>query len=220
MKVYACYGFRNFILCLGYKGEVIKNYFYNYQILNSDFTIELGSRTVKSHTDIYESDWDVTLVDTGKDALKGCRVKKIEKYVKSDLFMLTYGDGLANINLCDLLTFHRDNGRLGTVTGVRPPSRFGEVKVKGNKIISFAEKPQVSTGLINGGFFVFNRKIFDYLTDEHSCDLEVGALERLAENGELMVYKHKSEWACMDTYRDVLYLNNLWENGRAFWKIW
>ena len=160
------------------------------------------------------------MVDTGEKALKGARIKRIEKYVEEDLFMLTYGDGVANINIEKLLSFHRSHGCIGTVTGVRPPSRFGEMVVKYNKVISFVEKPQVSEGLINGGFFVFNRKIFDYLSDEDNCDFEAGPLEQLAKDNELMLYEHKGEWACMDTYRDMVYLNKLWESGKAFWKIW
>lgn len=152
--------------------------------------------------------------------MKGARIKKIEKYVEGDLFMLTYGDGIANINLHELLSFHKSHGRIGTVTGARPPSRFGEMIIKNNRVISFTEKPQVSEGLINGGFFVFNRKIFDYLSEDDNCDFEVGLLERLAENGKLMVYELKGDWACMDTYRDMIYFNKLWESGKAFWKIW
>jgi glucose-1-phosphate cytidylyltransferase len=221
MKTYAHYGFRDFILCLGYKGDVIKNYFFNYEILNNDFTIELGkTKSIEICHNYDEKDWRVTLADTGVSSLKGCRIKKIEKYVKGDMFLLTYGDGVANINIDELLTFHKSHGRIGTVTGVRPPSRFGEIVAEGSNVISFAEKPQVSYGLINGGYFVLNRQIFKYLSTEQNCDLEIGPLERLAADGELMVYEHKGEWTCMDTYRDVLYLNNLWENGKAFWKIW
>ena len=221
MKIYAHHGFKDFILCLGYKGEMIKSYFYNYEILINDFTIELGSyKRIEIHSNHKEKGWRVTLVDTGERALKGSRIKRIEKYVEGDLFMLTYGDGVANINLHELLAFHRSHGRIGTVTGVRPPSRFGELVVKENRVFSFTEKPQVSEGLINGGFFVFNRKIFDYLSEDDNCDFEVGPLEQLAKDGELMVYELKGDWACMDTYRDMEYLNKLWESGKAFWKFW
>lgn len=221
MKIYAHHDFKDFILCLGYKGEIIKNYFHNYEILHSDFTIELGNyRRIEMHSKHKEKGWRVTLADTGKMSLKGSRIKKIQKYIEGDLFMLTYGDGVADINLHKLLSFHKSHDCIGTLTGVRPLSRFGEMVVKNNRVVSFAEKPQASDGLINGGFAVFNRKIFDYLSEEDNCDLEVGPLEQLAENGELMVYKHKGEWTCMDTYRDMIYLNKLWESGRAFWKIW
>lgn len=221
MKTYAHFGFKDFILCLGYKGEVIKNYFYNYAMLNHDFTLKLGNpKNIDIHDDCAESDWQITLADTGISSLKGCRIKRIEKYVKGDTFMLTYGDGLANIDVNELFSFHKKHGCIGTVTGVRPPSRFGEIIAKADRVTSFAEKPQVSHGLINGGYFVLNREIFNYLSDDECCDFEVGPLEKLAADGELMVYKHKGEWTCMDTYRDVLYLNNIWENGKAFWKIW
>lgn len=221
MKIYAHYGFKDFILCLGYKGEVIKEYFLNYDILNSDFTVKLGQKktvTVNNTTD--ESDWMVTLADTGAYALKGARLKKIEKYIKEGTFMVTYGDGVGNIDIKKLLAFHKSHGKLATVTGVRPPSLFGELQVRDNKAIIFSEKPQTSTGLINGGFFVFNRKLFDYLTEDDKCDFEHGPLEEIAAKGELMVYTHDGAWACMDTLRDVEYLNKLWQNNEAFWKVW
>lgn len=221
MKIYASYGFKDFILCLGYKGEIIKNYFYNYEILNNDFTVELGrNKHIEIHSRHKEEGLLVTLADTGERAQKGARIKRIEKYVKCDTFMVTYGDGVADINLRELLSFHKNHGRVGTVTGVRPPSRFGELVVKNNEVTSFTEKPQVSEGLINGGFFVFNREIFDYLCEDDGCDFEVGPLEQLAEDGELMVYDLSGNWACMDTLRDVEYLDKLWKEGKAFWKIW
>jgi len=221
MKIYSAYDFNDFILCLGYKGETIKNYFYNYEILSNDFTLELGKRgRVEIHSNREEQGWRITLADTGESALKGARIKKIEKYATGDLFMLTYGDGLADINLHELLSFHKRHGRIGTVTGVRPPSRFGEMMAEDNKVVSFIEKPQVSVGLINGGFFVFNRKFFNYLSEDDNCDLEKGALEQLVKDGELMVYEHKGDWECMDTFRDMQFLNKLWQDGKAFWKIW
>ena len=220
MKIYAHYGYKDFVLALGYKGEMIKDYFYNYEILNNDFTVELGnSKNIEIYSNHNEKRWRITLADTGITTLKGARIKKIEKYVDDDLFMLTYGDGVANINLHELLSFHKSHGRIGTVTGVRPLSRFGELLVKDNKVVSFTEKPQVSDGLINGGFFVFKREIFNYLSEDDNCDFEIGTLEQLAENGELMVYKLKGEWECMDTFRDTQYLNKLWESGKAFWKV-
>lgn len=221
MNIYAHYGFKDFILCLGYKGEVIKNYFYNYEILNNDFTVELGRyKHIEIHSNHNQKGWRVTLADTGERALKGARIKRIEKYIGGETFMLTYGDGLANINLHELLVFHKNHGRIGTVTGVRPPSRFGEMIVENSRVLSFTEKPQISEGMINGGFFVFNREIFDYLSNDDNCDFEIGPLEQLAKKSELIVYKLKNEWACMDTYRDMVYLNKLWQEGKAFWKIW
>jgi len=221
MQIYAHYGFKDFILCLGYKGEAIKEYFFNYDILNNDFTVKLGAKktvTMNNKPDV--SDWAITLADTGANALKGARLKKIEKYIKEDTFMVTYGDGVGNINIKKLLEFHKSHGKLATVTGVRPPSLFGELQVKNNKAVIFSEKPQTSTGLINGGFFVFNKKIFEYLTDDDKCDFEKGPLEKIASKGELMVYTHDGAWACMDTHRDVEYLNKLWQTNEAFWKVW
>ena len=221
MKIYSSYGLNNFVLCLGYKGHVIKNYFYNYDVLNNDFTLELGGNNLSEiYNNHKEKGWIITLADTGERALKGSRIKKIEKYITGDLFMLTYGDGLINININKLISFHKSHGRIGTVTGVRPPSRFGELLVENNRVTSFMEKPQVSEGLINGGYFVFNRKIFSYLSEDDNCDFEVGPLEELAKDGELMIYRNGGEWACMDTYRDVMYLNKIWRDKKAFWKVW
>ena len=219
MKIYATYGFNDFILCLGHKGEQIKRYFYNFDVWNNDFTVNLGynNHTLIPRTPI---NWRVTLADTGEATLKGARIKRVEKYVDGDTFMLTYGDGVADINIDELLAFHKRHGCIGTVTGVRPPSRFGEMGTKNNNVKSFIEKPQTSAGMINGGFFVFNRAIFDYLSEDDTCDLEVGPLEQLAKDGELKVYKHKGRWGCVDTLRDMGELNNLWQSGKAFWKIW
>ena len=220
MKIYSSYGFKDFILCLGYKGEMIKESFYNYDILNNDFTVEFGQhKNIEFHATHDEMDWRITLVDTGERAFKGARLKRIEKYVNSDIFMVTYGDGVANININDLVEFHKNHGKIATLTGVKPPSRFGTLLVNGNEVIEFNEKPQASGGLINGGFFVFNKRLFDYLSDDDLCDLEIGALDKLAKEGELMVYKHTGDWACMDTVRDLEYLNHLWSSDRAFWKI-
>ena len=217
MKNYSHYGFKDFVLCLGYKGEMIKEYFYNYEILNNDFTIELGKHKVQLHNSHDEFGWKITLIDTGEKALKGARLKRIEKYIDSDTFMVTYGDGVANINIPDLLKFHNNHGKIATLTGVKPPSRFGTLSIKGNSVKSFIEKPQAIEGLINGGFFVFNKTLFNYLTDDDLCDLEIGTLDKLAEEKELMVYKHLGEWMCMDTVRDMDYLNKLWSSGKAFW---
>ena len=221
MKIYAQHGFKDFVLCLGYKGEIIKDYFYHYEVFNSNFTIELGnSRPITIHSNHNESGWRITLADTGSMTLKGARIKRIEKYIAEDHFMLTYGDGVADINLDKLISFHKKHGRIGTVTGVRPPSRFGELVTRKSEVISLVEKPQVSEGLINGGFFVFHRKIFDYLTEDDYCDFEKGPLEYLTRDGELAVFKHQGDWMCMDTLRDKEHLNHLWKSGKAFWKTW
>lgn len=221
MQVYSHYGFKDFVLCLGYKGEMIKEYFYNYEVLNNDFTLELGNgKQIEIHTNHAEKGWRVTLSDTGDIALKGARLKRIEKYISGDQFMVTYGDGLANVNIASLLAFHRSHGKLATVTGINLASRFGQLKITGNQVESFSEKPELASDFINGGFFVFNRGVFDYLSAEDRCDLEIGALEEISRKGELMVYKHSGFWACMDTLRDMEYLNRLWNENRAAWKVW
>src|SRR5439155_15193587 len=190
MKIYAHYGFKDFVLCLGYKGEVIKEYFYNYEIYNNDFVVNLGrTKSIEVVDASDDHDWRIALVDTGESAQKGARVKKVEHLIDGDEFLLTYGDGVADIDVDDLLAFHRGHGKIGTVTGVRPPSLFGELKVRNRQVELFTEKPQTSSGLISGGFFVFNRAIFDYLTTDDDCDLERGPLEQLAEQGQLMVYE-------------------------------
>lgn len=218
MKYYARFGFKDFVLCLGYKGEVIKEYFYNYEVLNHDFTVDFANNKKINFYDHPESiDWTVTLVDTGADTLKGGRLKKVEKYIKSDNFMLTYGNGLSDVDITALYNFHIGHGKTGTVTGVFPLSLFGELMVEQDRVSLFAEKPQVSSGLINGGFFVFKRDIFNYLTDDVNCDFEFGPLEKLAAAGGLMAYRHEGKWQCMDTYRDTQYLNKLWKEGKAFW---
>jgi glucose-1-phosphate cytidylyltransferase len=222
MKIYAHYGFQDFILALGYKGEMIKEYFCHYELMNSDLTIELGKpEDVCIHNGHDEAGWKITLANTGEKTLKGGRLKRIERYITGDTFMVTYGDGVANVDINQLLDFHRSHGRIASLTGVSAMARFGELKVDGIQVKSFQEKPQVTEGgYINGGFFVFDRRIFDYLTEDESCDLEYGVLEDLAHQGELAVYKHQGFWACMDTLRDVEYLNKIWAEGNCEWKIW
>ncbi len=221
MKIYSHYGLNHFVLCLGYKGYMIKDYFLHYEVLNNDFTIELGKQQqIELHNHHTEKDWRITLADTGEKTLKGARLKCIQKYIDSDQFMVTYGDGVADIDMNDLLAFHNRHGKIATMTGVSPTSRFGEMKIQGNQVEGFFEKPKDNYSIVNGGFFVFQKEIVDYLTEEESCDLEIGALEELANAGQLMVYKHTGFWACMDTHRDVVYLNTLWEESNAAWKVW
>jgi glucose-1-phosphate cytidylyltransferase len=222
MKIYAHFGITDFILALGYKGEMIKDYFVHYEVMNNDITIELGKPdNFCLHNCHEESGWKITLAHTGDKALKGARLKRVEKYIEGDTFMLTYGDGLANIAINELLDFHRSHGKIATVTGVNPTARFGELKTAGNKVEVFSEKPTDSgSGIINGGFFVFNKKIFEYLTDDDNCDLEYDTLERVASEGQLMVYRHTGFWACMDTIRDMEHLNKLWAGGEAQWRVW
>ncbi len=221
MKIYSYYGYKRFIICLGYKGDIIKEYFYHYRIRNSDFTINLGNHEdICIHSLYREDDWQVTLADTGLKAMSGARIKRVEKYIDTDRFLLTYGDGVANIDIERLVNFHLSHGKLATVTGVRPPSRFGELIAKGERVIEFGEKPQVGSSMINGGFFVFDRGVFSYLADDDGCILEKDPLEKLATDGELMVYQHSGFWQCMDTLRDMNLLNEYWEKGEAPWKVW
>ena len=221
MKYYSQFGFKEFVLALGYKGDMIKNYFCHYELMNNDVTIELGQpEKTCIHYAHDEAGWKITLADTGEKSLKGARLKKVEKYIVGDTFMMTYGDGIADVDIGKLLAFHEAHGKLATVTGINIASRFGELKVDGDSVETFSEKPQDGKGFINGGFFVFSRKILDYLTTDDLCDLEVGPLERIAGEGQLMVYKHRGFWACMDTLRDMEYLNKIWNDGRARWKIW
>jgi glucose-1-phosphate cytidylyltransferase len=223
MKLYAHYGFKEFILCLGYKGNAIKNFFLNYRAYQSDFTVHLGnSGSYQFHPTTEQEDWQVTLVETGQTTQTGGRVAQAGRYIKSDDFCLTYGDGLGNIDLKQLLQFHRQHGKIGTVTGVRPPGRFGELEINGSgQAAEFKEKPQVAGGIINGGFFVFKRNFLDqYLKDETDLVLEQAPLQTLAKEGELMVHPHEGFWQPMDTYREYKLLNNLWAQGEAPWKVW
>ncbi len=221
MKIYSHYGFNRFIVCLGYKGDVIKDYFINYRFRNSDLTVNLGKyNDVVINSVNSADDWIVTLADTGLDAMTGARIYKIKQYIDSDHFLLTYGDGLANVNLDRLLDFHLSHGKIGTVTGVKPPARFGELRIHDNQIMGFHEKPQVEGDMINGGFFVFNKGIFDYLSGTNECSLEREPLENLARDGQFMVCPHPGFWQCMDTQRDMEFLNKCWANQDAPWKIW
>ena len=221
MKIYSYYGFKDFVLCLGYKGELIKEYFLNYEAMNNDFTIKLGKKDqIIFHNNHLEKDWGVTLVDTGNLAQTGARIKKIEKYIDGDIFMATYGDGVGNINIKKLLEYHKRHKNIGTITGVHPSSRFGELIIKNEKIKEFNEKPQVKEGFINGGFFVFNRGFFKRLSEEDNCYLEHEPLEGLARGNQLSVYLHEGFWQCMDTQRELDILNDFWRRQEAPWKVW
>ncbi len=217
MNIFAYHGYKDFILCLGYKGDMIKEYFINFEMLNNDFTINLSHpQEVKIHQPLY-SDWCVTLADTGEKTLKGARLKKIEKYIDTDIFLATYGDSIGNIDIHSLLRFHKSHGKIATISGVTPAARFGKMKLENNKVLSFHEKPKTTESIVNGGFMVFSTKIFDYLTADDNCDLEYGPFEQLAKDGQLMMYRHKGFWACMDTIRDMEYLNELWTLNQAGW---
>jgi glucose-1-phosphate cytidylyltransferase len=214
---YRKFGFNRFILALGYKQEIIKDYFAHYDIINNDITVDIGRYAGSRCNDLTHDTWTVTMVDTGEHTLKGGRLNRVEKYVDSDTFMLTYGDGVGNIDLNALLEFHQSHGKMVTVTGVIPHARFGEIVQNNGKVISFSEKPRRDGNLINAGFFVFNKEIFKYLTPD--CDLEVGILEVIAESYDMMVYEHKDFWGCMDTLCDMQKLQQLWDDGEAKWKV-
>jgi glucose-1-phosphate cytidylyltransferase len=220
MKTYSFYGFNEFIICLGTKAEVIKNYFYQYEIINNDFTINIATGDINYHSAHNENNWQVTLVDTGLDTLKGGRIKRVEKYLDQETNFLTYGDGLSNVNIVELLQFHKSHGKIVTITGVQRPSRFGELKESDGQLLAFTEKPHVGGGLINGGYMVFNREMLNHLTADDDCDFEIGPLDDMARHGHVMVYKHQGQWDCMDSERDMIYLNEEWSKGRAFWKVW
>ncbi len=222
MKWYSFYGYNKFIACLGYKGHKIKEYFFNYEIKHSDITIDLGRKNnVFLHNIHTEDNWQITLADTGEESMTGSRIKQIEKYINgSEIFMLTYGDGLSDVNINKLVEFHKSHGKIGTITGVHPPSRFGELLLKGNQVVKFNEKPQTSEGRINGGFFVFNKELFKYVSEDENCIFERTPLENLARDGQLMMYKHDDFWQPMDTLRDMEYLEKLWAETTCPWRKW
>ncbi len=221
MKLYAHYGFRDFVLCLGYRGNMIKEHFLNYEAMNNDFTIELGAKNrIEYHGAHDEKDFKVTLVDTGLDSQTGARIKRIEPHIQEDTFMVTYGDGVADVDIAQLVAYHRSHGRQVTVTTVRPTSRFGILEVDQHGAVTrFAEKPTLD-GWVSTGFFVFDRKVFDHLSADPACVLERDPMERLAKEGELMTYRHEGFFYAMDTYREFQLLNELWDSGRAPWKVW
>ena len=221
MKTYSYYGFNKFILALGYKGEYIKEYFYNLRILSSDFKLRLNPHQEPEIINYSkEIEWEITFVDTGENTLKGGRIKRLEKFIHDENFHLTYGDGLCSVNIKNLVRFHKKHGALATVTAVHPPSRFGELKIEGNRVLEFEEKPQMNIGYINGGFFVLNTKVMNYLTQDESCDFEFGALQKIAKAGELIAYKYDGFWQCMDNIRERDYLNHLAETQKAPWMVW
>jgi glucose-1-phosphate cytidylyltransferase len=218
MKQYASFGFTDFVLALGHKGASIKEYFLNFNTLNSDFSIDLHNGKVSILNSSHE-DWKVALVDTGEDTLTGGRIARLKSVVGNESFFVTYGDGVSDLNIKKLLDFHQTHGKTATVTSVRPPSRFGEIIMKNNQVTKFAEKPQTAEGWINGGYFVFNPEIFNYLEGDE-CVLERSPLESLSSEGELMAFAHEGFWQCMDTLRDKMYLNSLLENKTAPWVTW
>jgi glucose-1-phosphate cytidylyltransferase len=220
MQVYARHGFKHFVLCLGYKAEMIKAYFLHYGSLNCDFTVDLATNALTVHPVAHADDWTVTLVDTGENAMTGARVARAAaKYLgTAEHFAVTYGDGLTDADLSAEYVFHLEHGRLGTVLGINPPSRFGEIRLAGNEVLKFEEKPEFREQWINGGYFFFRRKFLDYLSTENSCVLEQAPLVRLAADDQLHLFKHQGFWQCMDTQRDYENLNATWQSGHAPWK--
>ena len=216
MNTYAHFGHNDFYIALGYKSELIKDYFLNYRALNADFTVDLESGDI-THHQVESNNWKVTLVNTGADSMTGGRVKRMQSYIGNEPFLLTYGDGVADINLEELLSFHKDHGKMVTVSAVRPAARFGELEMHGNKVSNFQEKPQLHEGWINGGYFVINPEFFE-LIDGDTTMLEREPLEKATKAGELMAYKHDGFWQCMDTKRDHELLESLWEQG-APWAL-
>lgn len=218
MMIYASFGFNEFVVALGYKGEVIKDYFLNFYALNNDLTVDLAT----GRTHIYDGsqpDWKVHLVDTGLRTQTGGRIKRLLQWIGQETFMLTYGDGVADVDLRQLVDFHRSHGRLATVTAVRPPARFGGLCFDGNRVVRFVEKPQTGEGWINGGFFVLEPGVIDYIEGDDTV-WEREPLERLAADGQLVAYKHVGFWQPMDTLREKQLLEALWESGKAPWKVW
>jgi len=221
MKIYGHYGFTDFIMCLGYKGSMIKEYFLNYEAMNNDITVSLGRQNmVECHDAHGEQGFRITLADTGQETMTGARVKRIERYLDDGPFMVTYGDGLADVNIRELLAFHKHHGKLATLTTARPVSRFGLVETEPSGAIkSFVEKPQIKEH-VNAGFLIFEKRALEYFSAEPSCILEREPLEGLARDGQLMAFHHQGFFFAMDTYREFLKLNELWASGHAPWKVW
>jgi glucose-1-phosphate cytidylyltransferase len=217
MQIYARYGCRRFILCLGYKGGMIKQFFLSCETSLRDFTLRLGDSAPPQFLDnLSADDWEISFVDTGLKTMTGGRIKRIERLIETEHFMLTYGDGLANVDVGALLEFHLSHGAIGTVTGVQSNSQFGELNIDGDRVRAFAEKPKIPS-VINGGFFVFKRIFFDYLRSDDDCVLEREPLTLLANDGQLRVFRHNGFWQCMDTFKDYLQLNEFWSSGSAPW---
>ncbi len=218
MNIYAAYGFKEFVIALGYRGDMIKDYFINYHYHARNLTVRLKSGEVKIHEGSSE-DWDVHLLDTGADTNTGGRVKRVAEFIGHEPFMLTYGDGVSNINIRNLIAFHRAQKRLVTLTAVRPPARFGQMVLDDGKVTEFKEKPQIGEGWINGGFFVVQPEIINYIEGDQTA-WEFESLEKIAADGQLTAYQHEAFWQSMDTLRDVHLLEKLWREGNAPWKIW
>ncbi len=219
MKAYAHHGFQDFVLCLGYRGQMIKDYFLNYEAMSNDFTICLGERyQIRYHGRHGEQGFSVTLADTGQESMTGGRIRRIQKYISDDIFLLTYGDGVSDVDIRGVVDFHKNHGKIATVTTVPPVSRFGIVELEDGRVRRFIEKPK-SEGWMSAGYFVLDRRVFDYL-DGDDCIFEREPLERLAADGQLMAYRHPGFFYAMDTFREYQHLNELWSAGAAPWKVW
>lgn len=222
MKLYSYYGFKDFILALGYKGDVIRNYFLNFYKYNSDFTVDLANNgNVEIHSSCISEDWRVTLVETGSESMTGFRTKLCSKYITEDRFMLTYGDAVSNVNIAELVEFNKRMDTIGTVTGVFPPSRFGDLVTNGNMVEQFKQqlKDVKSQAPINGGYFVFKKEFLDLIDNNLLCNLENEPMDAIVSKNQLSVYRHTDFWQCMDTYRDNQLLEKMWQEN-AVWKIW
>jgi glucose-1-phosphate cytidylyltransferase len=218
MKHYSYYGFNEFVILLGYKGYYIKEYFSNYWLHQSDVTIDTARNELQVHNNSSE-DWKITLVDTGLDTMTGARVRKAQKYLEGDTFMLTYGDGLSDVNIKDLVQFHNDHSKIMTLTAIQPEGRFGSLDIQDNRVERFLEKPKGDGSWVNGGFFVCSNKIFPYLEGDDSVILEREPMEKMAQAGQLLSYKHEGFWKCMDTLRDKNHFNQMWDEGDIKWRL-
>ena len=217
MKIYSYYGFNDFILLLGYKGDKIKEYFIDYEWKNSDFILDNSQRDIKLFSK--SENWRILFLNTGEDTMTGGRLSRAENYIDSEMFMLTYADGLADINLLKLMELHEKMGTLATVTGVKKNNQYGVLDVEDGIVKSFKEKPQ-SNDIINGGFFVLNKKVFDYISKDSNCIFEKEPMMNLARDGQLSVYQHEGFWTAIDTYKDLLDVNEMWDQNKALWKVW
>ncbi|MFA6357098.1 MAG: glucose-1-phosphate cytidylyltransferase [Candidatus Omnitrophota bacterium] len=220
MKIYSSYGFNEFIICLGYKGYLVKEYFSHYLMHMSDITIDLSKNKTEIHSTVSEP-WKITLVDTGLDSMTGGRLRRVQKYIGNEPFLLTYGDGLSDVNIGKLVDFHKESNNLATLTAIQNAGRFGVLDLDSKaKVTSFLEKPKDESGWINGGFFVLEPKVFDFIPNSDSVVWEREPLENLAKQGKLNAFKHNGSWSCMDTLRDKIELERTWQSGQAFWKVW
>lgn len=222
MKIYSHYGFNEFILCLGYKGEMIKDYFLRFHEMANDFILDFTKTKPKTiiYSRNYDKGWRITFADTGLETMTGARIARIKKYITGQNFFLTYGDGVGDIDIKKLYRFHKSQGKIATITGVRPTTFLGHLETRGHLVKDYKEKPVLKKERVNGGFFVCNRKIFDYLSEDENCVFEQDPLRKLTKDNQLAVYKHNGFWDTMNTYKDVEKLNQMWSSSKPGWKIW